>query len=188
MRRGKVDGTILVDLERQHPIELLTDRTAETLSSWLRAHPDIQIVSRDRSTEYARGASDGAPQAQQVADRWHLLKNLRQALERMLSRLRPELEKRPIPPLSMLVEMKEQHAAFDSTRPSRQASKQAGRARRYEPYQAVRQLAAQSIPEVHIARQLGLARATVRKFARTDVFPERAANRPKASVLDPYLP
>ncbi len=135
-----------------------------------------------------RGASDGAPQAQQVADRWHLLKNLREALERMLNRFRPELEKLPIPPMSTQVEMKQQHAAFDSTKPSRQASKQASRARRYERYQAVRQLAAQGIPEVHIARQLGLARATVRQFARADVFPERAVNRPKASLLEPYLP
>jgi transposase len=188
LRRGKVYGTILVDLERQRPIDLLTDRTAETLATWLRAHPGVQMISRDRSTEYARGASDGAPQAQQVADRWHLLKNLREALERMLNRLRPQLGNLPIPPMSTLVEMNSQHAAFDSTKPSRRASKQASRARRYERYQAVRRLAAQGIPEVHIAQQLGLARATVRQFARTDVFPERAVNRPKTSLLDPYLP
>jgi hypothetical protein len=167
MRRGKVYGTMLVDLERQRPIELLTDRSAETLAAWLRAHPGGQIISRDRSTEYAGGASDGAPQAPQVADRWHLLKNLREAVERMLSRLRPELEKLPIPPMSPSAEMTIQHAAFDSTKPSRQASKQASRARRYECYQAVRRLAAHGIPEVHSARQRGLARATVRQFARS---------------------
>ena len=81
-------------------------------------------------------------------------------------------------------EMNIHPAAFDSTTPSRQAS----RARRYERSQAVRRLAAQGLPEVHIARQLGLARATVRQFARPDVFPERAGKRSKASWLDPYLP
>ena len=69
MRRGKVYGTILVDLERHLSIELLPDRSAETLATWLRAHPGVQIIGRDRSTEYTRGASDGAPQAQQVTDR-----------------------------------------------------------------------------------------------------------------------
>ena len=106
----------------------------------------------------------------------------------MLSRLRPELEKLPIPSTPTSAEMARQHAAFDSTKPSRLACLLASRARRYERYQAVRRLAAQGVPEVHIARQLGLARATVRQFARTDVFPERAVNRPKASLLDAYLP
>jgi len=90
MRRGKVYGTILVDLEQQRPIELLTDRSAETLAEWLRCHPGVHIISRDRSTEYIRGASEGAPNAKQVADRWHIFKNLREALERLLNRVRPE--------------------------------------------------------------------------------------------------
>ena len=187
MRRGSVYGTILVDLEQGRPIELLTDRSAETLATWLRNHPGVQIISRDRSTEYIRGASEGAPGAQQVADRWHLLKNLREALERMLNRLRPELEHLALPynqtqPTSLV-----KRPAFDSMKPRQQANKQASRTRRYEQYQAVRQLAARGIPEVHIAHQLGLARATVRKLARAEVFPERAINRPGQSHLDPYL-
>lgn len=60
MRRGKVSGTILVDLERQPPIEWLTDRSADTLAAWLRSQPGIQIISRDRSTDYIRGASQRA--------------------------------------------------------------------------------------------------------------------------------
>jgi len=96
MQRSKTYGTILVDLERRQPVELLPDRTAETLAKWLMAHTEIAIVSRDRSTEYARGIALGVPDAQQIADRWHLLKNLREALERMLNRLRGELAQLPL--------------------------------------------------------------------------------------------
>ena len=66
-------------------------KAEETLAEWLRSHPEVKIVARDRSMEYARGISEGAPQATQVADRWHLLVNLREALQRLLDRIRPEL-------------------------------------------------------------------------------------------------
>ncbi len=72
-------------------IDLLEDRTAETLAEWLQSNQSVKIVARDRSPEYTRGISQGAPQAEQVADRWHMLVNLREALERILDRLRPEL-------------------------------------------------------------------------------------------------
>jgi len=85
-RRGRRYGTPLVDLERRCPIDLLPDREAETLAAWLKAHPDIKIVTRDRSKTYACGITEGAPAARQVADRWHLLKNLREALEKLLQR------------------------------------------------------------------------------------------------------
>jgi len=84
----------MVDLERHQVIDLLPDRTAETLAHWLRSHPGVKIVARDRSMEYAHGISEGAPQAIQIADRWHLLLNLREALQRVLDRLRPELNAR----------------------------------------------------------------------------------------------
>jgi len=95
LRTGCVYGTILGDLERCRPIDLLPDRTATTLQQWLAAHPGIEIIARDRSTEYARGAATGAPQALQGADRWHLLHNLREALERVLSRRHAFLARRP---------------------------------------------------------------------------------------------
>jgi transposase len=81
-RKGHLYGTILVDLERNQPIALLPDRTAETLEEWLKGHPGVEILSRDRSKTYQSGMDKGAPDAIQVADRFHLLQNLEETLER----------------------------------------------------------------------------------------------------------
>src|SRR5207302_1853810 len=69
-KKGQTYGTILVDLELHRPIDLLPDRAEATLRAWLRTHPEVEIVSRDRGGEYAAAAKQGAPQAQQVADRF----------------------------------------------------------------------------------------------------------------------
>src|SRR5262249_23874841 len=86
LRRGVRFGTILVDLERRRPIEVLADRSAEVVADWLGRHPGVELVARDRSTEYARGIAAGAPGATQVVDRWHLLRNVREAVERVIAR------------------------------------------------------------------------------------------------------
>jgi transposase len=85
-RRGRTFGTILVDLQSHHVIDLLPDRSVETVSAWMRAHPEIRLVSRDRGGDYASAAARGAPQARQCADRFHVLKNLGEALEGVLAR------------------------------------------------------------------------------------------------------
>ena len=84
-RKGHSYGTIVVDLETRDPIDLLDDRSAETVEAWLNAHPTVEVVSRDRAEAYAAGATAGAPNAVQVADRFHLLKNLREAIEQELA-------------------------------------------------------------------------------------------------------
>src|SRR5215469_3662595 len=90
-------GTILVDLESRKPIEILPDRTAETAEAWLRSHPEVEVVSRDRGGDYAAAARKGAHQAQQVADRFHLLQNLRERLKEVMDRKQdclPEVKER----------------------------------------------------------------------------------------------
>jgi transposase len=92
-RRGRTFGTILLDLDRHMVIDLLPDRKTETAATWMKAHPDITIVSRDRGGDYAAAARQGAPQATQIADRFHLYKNLVEAVELTLARCRAEIRK-----------------------------------------------------------------------------------------------
>lgn len=93
IRKGVTYGTILVDLEKGQPIDLLINREADTLAHWLRKHPGVEIITRDRATAYANGATCGAPDAIQIADRWHLLKNMGEALNKMMEKATPELRK-----------------------------------------------------------------------------------------------
>ena len=192
LRKGRVYGSILVNLEQHRPIDLLPDRTAESLATWLTAHPGVEVIARDRSTEYTRGATLGAPDAMQVADRWHVLKNHREALERMLNRLHAELsalpEPAPTPPATPSHPLPCRPRRLRALSAREQAAQAAARARRLQRYQQVQALVAQGRPILQIAQQLQMSRATATAFAAAPVFPERAANRAQPSALDPYLP
>lgn len=85
-RRGRAYGSILLDLERHGVIDLLPDRSQLSFALWLRQHPEVELISRDRGGDYAAGATLGAPQAEQIADRFHLLQNAGEVLERCLTR------------------------------------------------------------------------------------------------------
>jgi transposase len=191
LRKGHVYGSILVDLEQHRPIDLLPDRTAETLAVWLGDHPGVEVIARDRSTEYTRGATLGAPTAVQVADRWHILKNQREALERMLNRLHaalsalPMLPSAPGDPAAPPVARRPRALRTPSAR--EQAAQAATRKRRLQRYQQVQILVAQGVPVLQIATRLAMSRSTATAFAAASAFPERAANRAQPSALDSYL-
>jgi transposase len=182
-RRGHSYGTLLVDLTSHRPVDVLPDRTADTLSRWLRTHPGVHYLSRDRSAEYARGASEGAPLAQQVVDRWHLMKNLREALQRMLGRVHETLKQRQ-QASGLLVRARSKRRRSNNE----QAASQMARLRREARYEEVITLYKQGVPVLRIAEDLHMSRTTVRKFVATGAFPERANTLRSKSILDPYVP
>lgn len=91
-RRRRTYGTILIDLEKRVPVDLLPDREADSLAKWLMTHPGVELVSRDRGGDYAKGIKEGAPDAKQIADRWHLLKNLSETMQHYFLRKQQELK------------------------------------------------------------------------------------------------
>jgi len=168
--RGHTYGTILIDLETHQPVDLLEDRSAETFAQWLRQHPGVEIISRDRSKDYWRGATDGAPQAQQVIDRWHLLKNLREAIERLLSHT-------PVPQ-----DTSEAAGLAASPRQKRTSGERArsegSRELRLALYQQVNELYQQGGSILGIARQLQIGHQTVRNAGSVSQFSPSGANPP----------
>jgi transposase len=197
-KKGHTYGTILVDLERRQVIDLLPDRKAETVIAWLRQHPGIAIISRDRAGSYADAARAGAPEAIQVADRWHLLANLRQALERLLQRERGWVQASRQTEASAMGPKPHEASPPGEAGPAVAAPDQPlrraerlhleRRERRRGCYEQVLALRAGGMNISAIARQTGLDRRTVRHYATVEQFPEIAPRSPRPGVLSPYLP
>jgi len=217
-KKGATYGTILVDLQSHKPIELLPDRTAETAEAWLRTHPEVEIVSRDRGGDYAAAARKGASQAQQVADKFHLLKNLRERLKDLMDRrdsCLPEVEEQradAVPAKAQGInasrvhrvteppaepEAKKHYRTIPPTPYQRppgvsyiELQKQGRRAKRYARYEDVRTLSRQGVSIREIARRLKLSRETIRRFLRAEEFPEMASARrgQQGSILNQYKP
>jgi transposase len=186
--RRKSYGTILIDLERQVPIDLLPDREAETLEKWLKAHPGIEIISRDRGGAYADGAKQGAPEAQQVADRWHLLANLSEALKPFFARKQAQLKalvKKPTETVS--AEEEKQLPAWHKGQTDRKVKMyDAHHQERVERYQKVHELRAQGAELTLIAHQVGISRTTVNTYLNMERPPVRKTGKRSGSVIDPY--
>jgi transposase len=193
LRRGQRYGTILCDLQRHRPVDLFPARSAQGLADWLRDHPSVCVISRDRGDEYAKGAREGAPRAVQVADRWHLLHNLHEAVMReaehhsrqiveaaKLAAIQREPRCQRQPPVITPPPLPEPRSL---TRAERR--KQANRDRRRRRYEQTIALHRQGISLRAIARSTGLSRRTVRRFLRSGGFPERAGRR-YPSRLDPF--
>jgi hypothetical protein len=198
-RKGRRYGTIVVDLERGCPVDLLEDRLAETVAAWLRAHPEVPVVARDRADAYASGVTQGAPDAVQVADRWHLLKNLREAVEVELCQ-RPSLpwapplpEADPAPagtpdapaseapsPLHTL------EAAEAPAGPRAEVARAARRAQRLTQYERARALRDEGYTWAVVAQQVGVAQRTLRYWFARQGFPERRRRTGDRSSAAPY--
>jgi transposase len=203
-RKGRSYGTIVVDLERGEVIDLLPDRDAETVKSWLKKHPRVTLVSRDRSSAYSQAATEAAPQAQQVADRWHLLKNLREVIERLFERhssvIADALKPREIPSKPASDPSREETAQERSVdEPSRAQtpcetatevpqpqSQRVRRRRRVERFDEVRERHAQGHGIRSIARDLDMSRNAVRRYLRRETCPDWNPGRPRRSKLDAH--
>jgi transposase len=201
LRRGHVYGTVLVDIATGKAIDLLPDREAGSLESWLKAHPGAQVICRDRAGNYAEGARDGAPDATQVADRWHLWHNLAEHAEKTVVAHRACLNKEDPEPGDAGGKPPGTEPA--GAAPAAPAAPPAepdglhdvcGRERRLvtrtrERHAAVHELLAAGHSLSAISRALGLDRQTVQRFARQpDVAKLLVKATSRDSKLDPFKP
>jgi transposase len=198
-RRGHRDGTILVDLMTHRVVDLLPDRSAASVAAWLAQHPTITVVCRDRSDLYAEGIRRGAPHAVQVVDRFHLVHNLRQALEAVLLDHRPALQAAAVGATMALTPAEGSVPVTPMYRGRRRSPKPAPREEAASPprharwvavYEAVHALQAQGTPVTVIARRLGISRPTVYTYLRRETLPgpKQPQWRPSARVLTPFVP
>ncbi len=185
LRRGRTYGTVLVDLRRHKVIDLLPDRKAETAKTWMQAHSEIELVSRDRGGDYATAASQGAPQAVQTADRFHLCKNLTEAVEKALARCRAEIRK------SQKAEQKSAKETELKTPPPRLLTSDgkpysAHQTERYDRYQQVIALREQGATVKDIAKRVGLGKRTIQRWLKDGTYVETNYHHRHRSRFDSY--
>lgn len=199
-RRGHRYGSIIVDLESHKVVDLLPDRSSDSVAAWFKAHPEVQVVSRDRSELFADGARRGAPQATQVVDRFHLVQNLREALERTLLDQRALLPAAAAQTALVLAATADVVPAQTQYRGRRQCMQTAQErleveqqqrlAPRVAAYHAVHELRAKQKPIKQIARIVGVSRQTVYNYLRqsSPPSPKRAQSNSANRILTPYIP
>ena len=183
LRRGHVYGTIVIDIQTHRPLDVLPDRTADTVAAWLTQHPGIAVICRDRAGAYAEAARSGAPDAVQVADRWHLWHNLCEAVDKTVAAHRADLRPEP-------AEHEDEQAA-ESAEQQTDALEIGGRlvTRTCERYVAVQALRERGRTITAISRELGLDRRTARRFARAQNVEDLLVKaRTRGSLLDEFKP
>ena len=191
LRKRHTYGTVLIDLERRQPVALLPERTADTVAQWLREHPGVEVIARDRSTAYAEGARQGAAAATQVADRFHLLQNLREALDQVflthstvLDVVNETMRQQPLLlPAGVVAVPVPPH---DIPLPAQQRTAQR-QARRQALHEQVWALHRQGWTASAIAQEVGLSLRTVQRDLRTTTFAGRKRRSDHGdSGLTPY--
>jgi transposase len=186
-------GTILVDLERRKIIDVLADRESATVEAWLKEHPEVDVVSRDRGKEFAKAATLGAPQAQQVVDRFHMVKNLSEVLREILGHCRAEI-RQGATPVPELEKAGEEHtrplptAATWQQRTPIQVKKvhQARQASRDDRYEQMTALRAQGLTQKEVAKRMGMSEKAVRNWLKRGAAPTNERHVRRRSVFDPY--
>ena len=179
-------GTLICDLERGLPIDLLPDRTVETVSAWLKEHPSIETISRDGSSEYASAIKKGAPQAREVSDRWHLVKNLAGCVSVLLAESLAQLRRAAAAANSQQVEQPSgEPPSYRRTRAERRAQ-QARAAERRVRYEQITALQKQGMKSAEIAADVGMAERTVRQWQERGDVPYAGPRKPRSSSLDSY--
>ena len=178
--RGRSYGTVIVDLATGRAVDLLPDRQADTVASWLQSHANVEVVARDRSREYASGITKGAPQAKQVLDRWHVLKNLREAVEHELAGKQPDIAKLFAPGQEDLAPV----CRYGKEREAQEVSL----ARRRAQHQQVHALHKQGVHPEDIGVLTELSLSTVYRLLRREHPPELTRLPKQPSALDPFEP
>jgi transposase len=196
-RRGQRYGTILVNLEDHRVLDVLPERSAAAVAAWLAQYPTITVVCRDRSALYAEGIRQGAPQAVQVVDRFHLVKNLREAVEAFLHDQQVALHAAaaltvqaltamagPVSPPQMYRGRRQCSQAWQQRQ---EAAQQQRHAAWVTTYEAIHRLHAQGTPVTTIAQQLGISRPTVYAYLRRTRPPSPRSPQRSGQVLRPYM-
>jgi len=181
IRKGHRYGSIMVDQETGRVVDLVKGRLAEDIQPWFEAHPEVEIVTRDRSTDYRKGLTIAAPQAIQIADRFHLLMNLRQLAQRVGASAYNRLKKLPVP-----ADIRPKCPVFARSN-SEQKRVQASRQQRLDLYNEVQRLKAEGVSIGNLSLHLHRNYYTLRTYYHADTFPERMPGRTPHSILSPYV-
>jgi hypothetical protein len=182
-RRGRRFGTILVDIQAQQVIDVLPDRTSTGTAAWMALHPEIEYVSRDRGTDYAQAAREAAPQAIQCADRFHLMRNLVEAIEPVVARCYKVIGKTlPLPPSAQVPRVKEWRPAPNPAHEQRRLTHLAQQQQRYDFMLQLQQV---GVPQPEIARRLGVTTRTLQNWKKRGVCPGTTRRRKRRSLFDP---